>query len=35
VLLQVSVRVRDGADHATMSIDAFMTRLREEVAAFK
>jgi threonyl-tRNA synthetase len=32
---EVSVRVRDGADHATMSIDAFMTRLREEVAAFK
>ncbi|TVU42415.1 hypothetical protein EJB05_08819 [Eragrostis curvula] len=32
---EVSVRVRDGADHATMSIDAFIARLKEETAAFK
>lgn len=31
----ICVRVRDNADLATMSVDGFITRLREEIAAFK
>lgn len=31
----ICVRVRDNADLATTSVDGFITRLREEIAAFK
>ncbi|XP_008802022.1 threonine--tRNA ligase, mitochondrial 1 [Phoenix dactylifera] len=31
---QVSVRVRDGSDHSTKSMEALLTHLKEEVAAY-
>jgi threonyl-tRNA synthetase len=31
----VCVRVRDSANLSTMSVDGIITRLREEIAAFK
>ena len=34
-VLQVCVRVRDSANLSTMSVDGIITRLREEIAAFK
>ncbi|XP_072969400.1 threonine--tRNA ligase, mitochondrial 1 [Typha angustifolia] len=32
---QVSVRIRDKADHCVMSVDALITRFKEEVAAYQ
>ncbi|XP_073003782.1 threonine--tRNA ligase, mitochondrial 1 [Typha latifolia] len=32
---QVSVRIRDKADHCIMSVDALITRFKEEVAAYQ
>jgi len=34
-VLQICVRVRDNADLATMSVDGFITRLKEEIVAFR
>jgi hypothetical protein len=34
-VLQICVRVRDNADLATMSVDGFITRLKEEIIAFR
>lgn len=34
ILMQVSVRVRDGSDHSVMSLEALLEHFKEEVAAF-